>query len=169
LLETLRAARRAEIESPTLVLNFCRGLTGIDGHAADRIALHVLFCAYFIGSLRHFVTLPSAQVRVDQFEQLVVHRLRFLFFPATQSFGGAMMQVIAHQISRDATQGFLHAGDLRDDVGAIAVVFHHFLQSANLAFDAAKAMAIGGFNFGIDSGGSASRMYVASAIRVRWM
>ena len=79
------------------------------------------------------------------------------------------MQVIAHQISRDATQRFLHAGDLRDDVGAVAIVFHHFLQSANLTFDAAKAMPIGGFNFGIDAGGFASRMHVASAIRVRLM
>src|SRR5260370_18650452 len=60
------------------------------------------------------------------------------------------MQVIAHQVARDAAQRFLHAGDLRDDVRAVAVVFHHFLQAANLAFDAAQAVAIRRFDFGID-------------------
>ena len=61
-----------------------------------------------------------------------------------------MVQVVAHQISGYASQGFLDAGDLRDDVGAVAIVFDHFLEAADLAFDAAKAVAIGFFQVGID-------------------
>src|SRR5258708_5718628 len=62
-----------------------------------------------------------------------------------------MVQVIAHQVARDAAQRFLHAGDLRDDVRAIAIVFHHFLEAADLAFDATQAMAIGRLDFRVNS------------------
>jgi hypothetical protein len=88
-----------------------------------------------------------------------------LSLAAAQSFGGAVMEVIAHQVSRDTTQRFLHAGYLHDDVGAVAVVFHHFLQSADLPLDAAKAMPIDCFDFRIDSGSFAPNMYVTSAVR----
>ena len=40
---------------------------------------------------------------------------------------GAVVEMIAHQVSGYAAQGFLDAGDLRDDVGTIAIVFDHFL------------------------------------------
>ena len=63
------------------------------------------------------------------------------------------MQVIAHQVSGYAAQGFLDAGDLRDDVGAIAVVIDHFLEATDLAFDAAEAIAIGVLELRIDSCG----------------
>jgi hypothetical protein len=43
------------------------------------------------------------------------------------------------------------------------------LKAANLPLNAAEAMAIRGFNFGIDASGFASRMDVAGAIRVGWM
>jgi len=89
-------------------------------------------------------------MRVNQFEQLVVHRLGFLLLAAAQGFRGTMVQVIAHQVACDAAQRFLHAGDLRDDVRAVAVVFDHFLQATNLAFDTAQAVAIGHFDFRID-------------------
>ena len=62
-----------------------------------------------------------------------------------------MVQVVAHQVSGYAAEGFLDAGDLRDDVGAVAIVFDHFLEAADLAFDAAEAVAIGVFQPGIDS------------------
>src|SRR5260221_5628696 len=62
-----------------------------------------------------------------------------------------MVQVIAHEVARDAEQRFLQAGDLRDDVRAIAIVFHHFLEAADLAFDATQAMAIGRLDFRVNS------------------
>src|SRR6266404_1394683 len=95
--------------------------------------------------------------------------MRYMSFVAAQIVDCAVMGMIDFHIIRDAAMPVLLPGDLRDDVGAVAIVFHHFLQSANLTFDAAKAMPIGGFNFGIDAGGFASRMHVASAIRVRLM
>ena len=108
-------------------------------------------------------------MRINQFEQLVIHRLAFLFPAAAQGFRSAMVQVIAHQVARDAAQRFLHAGDLHDDVRAVAVVFHHFLQAADLPFNAAKPMPIGRFDFRINANRFASRMRVASAVRARWM
>jgi len=92
---------------------------------------------------------------VNQLQQLVVHRLRLFLAAAAQGFGGAVMQVISHQIAGHAAQGLLNAGRFRDDVGAIAIVFHHFLQAADLSFDAAQAMAIGLFDVRIDSHGFA--------------
>ncbi len=82
---------------------------------------------------------------VDHFQEFVVHGFGFFFFVAAEGFCRAMVQVIAHQVSGYATEGFLDAGDLDDDVGAVAVVFDHFLKAADLAFDAAKAVAIGFF------------------------
>ncbi len=107
-------------------------------------------------------------MRVDQFEQLVVHGFCFFFFPALQRFGRAMMQVILHQVARHAAQRFLHGSNLRDDVRAVAVFFHHFLQAADLALDAAQAVLIGFLQIGIDPDSFASAgRGIAGAIR-RW-
>jgi hypothetical protein len=43
------------------------------------------------------------------------------------------------------------------------------LQAADLSFNAAKPVPIGGFDFRIDAYGFASRMRVASAVGARWM
>lgn len=67
-----------------------------------------------------------------------------------------MVQVILHQVARNSAQCFLYGSHLRDDVGAIAVFFHHFLQAADLPFDTAEAVLIGSFEFGIDADGLAS-------------
>jgi hypothetical protein len=78
-----------------------------------------------------------------------------MFLSAAQGFRGAMAELIAHQVARDAAQRFLDASNLRDDVRAVAVVFDHFLQAADLAFDATQAVAIGYFDFRIDGDGFA--------------
>src|SRR5258707_9859074 len=41
----------------------------------------------------------------------------------------------------------------RDDVRAVAVFFHHFLQAANLPLDAAQALPIRIFQFGVHARG----------------
>jgi hypothetical protein len=92
-----------------------------------------------------------AQMRVDHFQQFVVHGFGLFFLVAAQGFGGAMVHMIAHQVSGHAAKRFLNAGDLRDDVGAIAIAFDHFLQAANLTFDATEAVAIGVFELRIDA------------------
>jgi hypothetical protein len=93
----------------------------------------------------------SAQVRVDGLEQFVEHGFGFGFLAAAEGFGGAVVEMIAHQISGDAAESFLHAGDLGDDVGAVAIFFDHFLEAADLAFDAAEALEVRGFELGIDA------------------
>jgi hypothetical protein len=84
---------------------------------------------------------------VNQFQQFAIHRFRFLLVSAAQRFRGAMVQVVAHQVSRHAAQRFLDAGDLRDDVRTVAVLFHHFLQAADLSLNSAQAVAVGFLDF----------------------
>ena len=92
-------------------------------------------------------------MRVNQTEQFVVHGVGFFFFGGAQSFGGAMMKMILHQIAGYSAQGFLHGSDLHDDVGAVAVVRHHFLQAAHLSFDTAETLLIAVFESWIDGNG----------------
>ena len=92
-------------------------------------------------------------MRVNQTEQFVVHGVGFFFFGGAQSFGGAMMKMILHEIAGHSAQRFLHGGDLHDDVGAVAIVRHHFLQAAHLSFDAAETLLIAVFERWIDSNG----------------
>jgi hypothetical protein len=94
-----------------------------------------------------------SQVRIDEFQEFVVHGFGFRFFGAAEGLGGAVVQVVAHQVAGYAAKRFLDAGDLGDDVGAVAVVFDHFLQAANLAFDSAQAVAIGFFQLRMDGNG----------------
>jgi hypothetical protein len=107
-------------------------------------------------------------MRVDQFEQFVVHGFGLLLLSASQCFGGTVMQVVLHQVARHAAQRFLYRGDLRDDVRAVAVLFHHFLQAAHLAFDSPEAVLIGFLQNWIHTDGFASAgRAIASAIGQR--
>jgi hypothetical protein len=92
-------------------------------------------------------------MRVNQFKQFVVHGFRLHLFSALQRFGSAMVEVILHQVARHTAQGFLHGSHLRNDVGAIAVFFDHFLQAADLSLDAAQALPIRVFQFGVHARG----------------
>src|SRR5579859_7514028 len=58
-------------------------------HKLDRVP----FCSVSLAQW-HFSTgiTRSAQVRVNQLQQFVVHRLCFLLFAAAQRFGGAVLQ-----------------------------------------------------------------------------
>ena len=47
----------------------------------------------------------------------------------------AMRDMIAQHLFLDPPQRCTGGGDLRDDVDAIAIVFHHARETANLAFD----------------------------------
>jgi hypothetical protein len=141
------------------VVDLRGGLRRIDAHSADWIFGQFRFpFSSLLATRNYFVNFTSgcswfvilAQMRVDHFQEFVVHGFGFFFFVAAQGFGGAMVQVVAHQIAGYAAEGFLDAGDLRDDVGAVAIVFDHFLEAADLAFDAAKAVAIGVLELGID-------------------
>lgn len=67
--------------------------------------------------------------------------------------GGAMAQMVLQKSARDFAQGFVHGGDLNEDVCTIAIFFNHSLKSANLAFDAAEAIEIGSFDLGVHGDG----------------
>lgn len=65
----------------------------------------------------------------------------------------AMAQMVAQQFLADTAKGFLHRGDLDQYIGAVSALLHHFLQPANLPFDAAQAFQAGGANVGVHAGG----------------
>lgn len=73
---------------------------------------------------------------VNQFQQFLIHCGILGRASAGKRFSGAMLEMVLHQIARHAAQGFVHGSNLRDDVSAIAIVVYHFLQPADLAFDA---------------------------------
>jgi len=68
-----------------------------------------------------------------------------------------MMKMIFHEIAGHSAQRFLHGSDLHDDVGAITIVGHHFLQAAHLSFDAAETLLIAVFERWINRNGFMAR------------
>src|SRR6266850_8445170 len=72
-----------------------------------------------------------------------------------------MVQMIAHQVARHAPQRFLYAGDLRNDIRAVAALLHHFLQAANLPLDSTQAMMVRRFDIRIDTDGLACLVRIA--------
>src|SRR5258708_18622047 len=95
-------------------------------------------------------------MRVDQFEKLVVHGFCLCFFSALEGLGGAMAQMIFHQVARYAAQRFLNGSDLGDDVRAIAVFLDHFLPTTDLPFAAPQAILICFRHAGASASGPAS-------------
>ena len=67
-----------------------------------------------------------------------------------------MLQVIAQQLPPDPAQRFLDRRDLRDDVGAVAILLHHFLQAADLSLDAAQPLHVRVLDRRIDGDGTFS-------------
>src|ERR1700681_3616159 len=61
-----------------------------------------------------------------------------------------MAEMVPHQLAPDAAQCLLHRRYLREDIRAVAVLIHHFLQSANLSLDAPESRQVARFYFGID-------------------
>lgn len=74
---------------------------------------------------------------IDQFEQLVVHCSRLFWRAFRERLGSAMREVIAHERPAHGPERLLHGGNLNHNVGAVPVVLDHFLNTANLTFDAA--------------------------------
>ncbi len=87
---------------------------------------------------------------VDQAKQLVIHGVGLGLLRRAQRLRRTLVQMIFHQVARHAAQGLLRRSNLHDDIGAVAVVFQHLLQPANLTFNAAQAFLIAEFQLWID-------------------
>ena len=90
------------------------------------------------------------QVPVHEVDQFIVHRFG-LFRSSLDGRGRTMFQVVPHELSPHTTQRLLHGRDLRQDVGAVAILVDHFLQSTHLPFDASESLEIAIANVGIDA------------------
>lgn len=88
---------------------------------------------------------------INQIQELVVHGIRAVTALARERLPCAMMQVIPHELARHAPQRLLHGRDLHDNVGAIAILFDHLVQAADLPFDPAKPLQVGGLDRRIDA------------------
>ncbi len=77
-------------------------------------------------------------VAVHQVHELVAHGIG-RFVPRTNGGDGTVLEVIAEQFAADGAQGLVHGGDLREDLGAGALLVHHAVQAAYLTLDAAQA------------------------------
>ncbi len=108
--------------------------------------LSVMVCPL---AMTMFAGSPLPAVRIQQLHQFVVHGLR-LFGTGHDRSCGAVLQVIAHQFAANRPQGLVHRGDLRHDVGAVAVVVDHFLEPAHLALDTTEALAIALLGIGVN-------------------
>ncbi len=53
-----------------------------------------------------------------------------------------MFQVALHDLFAEAAEGLLHAGDLNENFGTVAIFFDHFMQAADLAFDPFEALEV---------------------------
>lgn len=105
-----------------------------------------------------------AGVFVDEVEELVVHCLLLFWRACTDGLRGAVGEVVAHERARDGAQGLLHGRDLCDDVGAVAVVFDHAVEAADLTFYETKTAEIRGLDFGIDSRGFAFKDFMSATV-----
>jgi len=89
-------------------------------------------------------------VLVDHLDQLVVGGLGGVAVARADRLGGAVLEVVAHQLAADRAQGLLHGGDLHQDVRAVAVLLDHLLEAAHLPLDPPQALEIAILDPGID-------------------
>jgi len=88
-------------------------------------------------------------MRVHEINYLIVHTIRVL--PAGSDRARcAVLEMIPHQFPSDAAKRFVDRGYLRQNVSAVTVFLHHFLQSAHLTFDSAKSGKVPRFHFRIN-------------------
>ena len=86
--------------------------------------------------------LLSAGVLVDHLEQLVVHRLPLVRRPGTNGVGCAVREVICAWGPGDGSERLLRRGNLRENIGAVAILFDHALDAADLTFNPAQLEAL---------------------------
>src|SRR5271168_3826665 len=92
-----------------------------------------------------------SSVLVDHLQQLVVHGFSLFGGTGTNRMSGAVSEMIAHQGTSDRSDRLLSRRDLRENIGAVAVLFHHALQAADLAFDSSQPAQVRSLDRGIDA------------------
>src|SRR6185437_1293430 len=92
----------------------------------------------------------SPAVLVHHLHELVVHRVRLAVSDLDRG-GGAMLEMISHQLAPHCAQRLVDGRDLRHDVRAVAILLHHFVQPAHLPLDSAQPSKISRLDVGVHS------------------
>ena len=87
---------------------------------------------------------------VHEIDNLIVHGIR-PDSASTDRPSRAVLQVIPHQLTPDSAKRFVNGRDLGEDIGAVSILLHHFLKTANLPLDAAQTVQVSRFHFRIDT------------------
>src|SRR5476649_2422191 len=81
-----------------------------------------------------------------------MHRVRLGLGPL-HGRRGAALQVVSHEFAAHAPQGLVNGRDLDKDLGAVALVLHHFLDPAHLPLYPLEAREFPSFSSLIDGNG----------------
>src|SRR5690554_3635204 len=110
----------------------------------------------------HVSVHSSADVAVHEVDELVVHRLGLLLARADGG-GGAVAEVVAHELLADAPERLVDGGDLGHDVGAVPVLLDHTLEAPDLPLDPAQALDVSLLALGVDADGLAAALVAHGA------
>src|ERR1700733_1344273 len=122
--------------------NFPAGLGDI-GSGKFSVPTTMPLCSQIV---RHSLS----SIPVNHFQQLIVHRLSVLGGTGTNRVGSAVSEVVTHQSPGNRAKSLLCRRDLRENIRAIAIFFHHPLQPANLAFNPAQSPQVRSLDCRID-------------------
>ena len=86
---------------------------------------------------------------MDEFNKLIIDGLG-LFAVGAGSMTDAVAKMIAHQLPPHRAERFVYRCDLGEDLRAVAILFNHARQAANLSLDAFEAREVGGLDLWID-------------------
>ena len=106
---------------------------------------------------------------VHEIHNLIVHGIRFDSASPDRP-RRTVLQVVPHQLAAHAAERFVNRGDLGEDVGAVSILLHHFLKTANLPLDAAQTIQVSRLDFRIDAdcfGALRSRAHLISSGQAR--
>src|SRR5215510_10874362 len=76
-----------------------------------------------------------------------------------------MLEMVAHQLVGNGSQGLVDRRNLCEDVCTITVILDHFLEAPHLALDASQAFQVALLEIGVDRNRTPRRHATAAHIR----
>jgi hypothetical protein len=73
---------------------------------------------------------------VEEFREFVVGSLGFSFIARPQRLSGTVLEMVLHENPLYRAQGLMDGGHLHQHVRAIALFFHHLLDTSDLSLNA---------------------------------